>query len=941
MNPIASAKPKAKFSSRNLNAAFKAPLRTKPLPDHATGPLQRPNNRLLVLGRAAVAAPAPLNTLSLKRESQVDDVHVSLVPAGSNWAEKQQNQQEEETSEHSPAPATDVVASTVTSDKAWTPESVAEHLHTGSAPPVRLETKVESSGRWGDDAVENDIVQSNIRRQMQKEREFPDLKEVAEETHMHHGQGHNSTADSSPSMGPQQSEQHHGRATGRWAQFAEPREMHRSIPNDRWSQDRCGRDEDDRWPRDRYERGEDNYWARGRYNHDEDDRWSRGRYSRYDDGYGRERRSYETSSNTVSPIPNDSHTHFSSSDARFDMVVSGDRDRVLSHSPHRMNWGSPQFGRRDERSSSPASQEGSRFQGHHADLTLNQPSSTSPAPMMAADAKTMNWRKLSNTDHGLDRGLEAPRQSANEWSKDEEPITPVAEAAESSTESSNSSTTSSPNQHQIQLLKRPKMLFDPKTGGMVKAEEKTKSDPPTRQTGNRHGDKDRDSTPATKRNSGKPKAVYKVATAKATKTEGAEEAPAISASVQKTAVKDAECSSEIVCSNPVLVEPNTDDAAKEDRAPKRLPRKQARGNPEENGHHGTTLPRDPKAGASRSTQQSKQQYRDSQASAGNGRGGSRPNERSKRSSSTRNNRRDVGTSKPAQRRYSRKVELTGAHTPAVVSSDTAVLRQIADGSNGDVVVVTDQQEAIEVNPEGEGFETVKSRRTVLSEKKKLRQRLASSETVASKVEEKKPASVFVAKNIDEQSKGEQAQETFRPASTVQPGSKLLGKAANARSNGGQTLKDKKSRGKQQKYLARTSGTKKPTTNSDKPVFSEVKQPGSPPKPMEQVPGEAPTETAVVKKRVQYVKVSPRTEAKQEQKSRREKSAQRNSSSGPSEQKSTAGSTRKQESEGKRVVEKVFTTKARAPPAAKLRPKQARQVYVVKTPAPVSSTSTAA
>ncbi|OWZ19352.1 hypothetical protein PHMEG_0006417 [Phytophthora megakarya] len=181
MNPTTSAKPKAKFSSRNLSAVFKAPLRTKPLADNATGPLQRPNSRMLVLGRAAVAPPAPLNTPSLKRESQVLDVHVSLVPASSNWAENTEKEQTPEDDEAlKNAPAADVVVPPLTPEDVWTPESVAEHLHTTSVS-VCPKVMVESSGRWGDDAVEDDIVQNNIRRQRQKEKEFPDLKEAAEE----------------------------------------------------------------------------------------------------------------------------------------------------------------------------------------------------------------------------------------------------------------------------------------------------------------------------------------------------------------------------------------------------------------------------------------------------------------------------------------------------------------------------------------------------------------------------------------------------------------------------------------------------------------------------------------------------------------------------------------------------------------------------------------
>ncbi|KAI9998213.1 hypothetical protein PInf_002552 [Phytophthora infestans] len=222
MNATTNAKPKATFSSRNLSAVFKASLRTKPLPDNATGSLQRPNSRMRVLGRAAVAPPAPINTPSLKRQGQVHDVRVSLVPASSNWAESGiEKEQKSETRELEPSLA-DVVAPPEAPEKVWTSESVAEHLHTGDVS-ARPKITLESSGRWGDDAVEQDIVQNNICRQMLKERKFPDLKEAAEEVQMHHNRARTPTTDRpTSSMGLQQVEQHRGRATGRWAQMERP-----------------------------------------------------------------------------------------------------------------------------------------------------------------------------------------------------------------------------------------------------------------------------------------------------------------------------------------------------------------------------------------------------------------------------------------------------------------------------------------------------------------------------------------------------------------------------------------------------------------------------------------------------------------------------------------------------------------------------------------------
>lgn len=1008
MNPTATAKPKAKFSSRNLSAVFKAPLGTKPLPDNATGPLQRPNSRMLVLGRAVVAPPAPLNTPSLKRESQLHDVPVSLVPAGSNWAEnaeKQQNPKEDEAPEHLPDSA-DVAAPTVAPEMVWTSESVAEHLHTSSAT-ARPKVTVESSGRWGDDAVEHDIVQNKIRRQMQKEREFPDLKEAVEETQMYHGYGHApAAANESLSMGPQQSEQHHGRATGRWAHFNEQEEVHRPM-------------QDDCWSRDRYERNEDDRWSRDHYSRDEDDRWSRGRYSRYDAGYGREGRPDEADSNTVSPVPNDSHTHFSRSDARFDMVVSGDCDRVLSHSPHRMEWGSGPLSRRDgDVSFSPAPPNGPKGSRFHA-LPPRRSASPPPAPTsspMAADvapARAMNWRNLPSPDHGPGHAMETPRRTNTAWSKNEEPSTLLAEAARSSTESSSnssSSSSSSPPQ-QVQLLKRPKLLFDPKTGGMVNTEDT--SGPAKRQTGGRNGGKDRDKanasialglTTAIKRADRKPVAQSKAPTSKTKSvragrkeenaTAGLIDAASIASQVvtgaitinpgQEAAVKDAartnEASSPTSSDEAKPMTSNADIKActqggiSVNRDGKRVTVK--RPSQQESGSR-VAKPRRASRSTTSQPMQQEQQFRSLHSTVVDARGTSRASsgkatDRVKRSVSTRNDRRDTGGNKPGPNASGRKA--AAAEKSKVDPAEIALLKQIAEESNGGVVVLSDEQEGIEVNPEDDGFETVKSRRAVLFEKKLLRQRVVPTEAVAPVSDGKKSVLTSLEEHANEQSKGEEVRENFGMVAKVsivdaQPSSRPRGKAANSRRNVDQVPEDRKPK-RASKQSTPTSGARHkelPTKAKKNPAgASDTESPEQVAvRPTEQVPGEPPAESPLSKKRAVSAKVSPATEAPlNPRKERQGDQARGNSSRKANDRKlssNAAGATRKQEqskrrgterssrngvkTEGSadRTAEKVAATKPRAPSGAKARPKQVRQVYVVKTPAPTpaSATSTAA
>ncbi|KAL4109935.1 hypothetical protein PRIC1_001628 [Phytophthora ramorum] len=923
------AKPKAKFSSRNLSAVFKAPLRSKPLPDHAAGPLQRPNSRMLVLGRAAAAPPAPINTPSLKRESQVHDAHVSLVPAGSNWAEnahKQQNPEDSETSESAPISA-EVEAPAAVSEQVWTPESVAEHLHTASAA-ARPKVAAENSGRWGDDAVEHDIFRNNVRRQMQKEREFPDLKGAVEDAQMHHGQGHASAADRSHSMGPQQAEQHHGRATGRWAHFGEQEEMHRPLHDDRWSRDRYG--EDDRWSRGRYGRDDDERWSRDRYSRDEDDRCSRGRY---DDGSGRERRLYESDNSAISPAPNDSHTHFSRSDARFDMVASGDRDRVLSHSPHRMDWSSGRLGRRSERSSSPAplhGPEGSRLHTPRPHRSLTQsPASASPSPSpttppLAADAtpaRAMNWHSLTSADREPERAWRAQHRT-------DEPSTPVAETAKSNTDSSsNSCASSSPiRSQQVQLLKRPKMLFDPKTGAMVRAEDKASSSAAKRQS-SRSGGKPREAanTPTIQlqsttkpSNTRKPEAESKTASPKTNNSEkpGCEEKAPVAVIAVITVQEVGSETSSSISSGAVLAEQVAGSAKKEcARATAKRPAPRA-----------TKSKRDPRS--KQSTMSQTQQRPNPPNAASDTRA-----ERGKHTAtSTRNDRRATGGNTPSS---GHMVQFTSAQK--VAPTEVALLKQIAEGANGNVVRITEEKEGIEVSQEEDGFETVKSRRVVLSEKKKLRQRLASGEAAARAAafvdEKNNPHAPASEERGAEQSKGEEVRETFGTASKqvdTQLSSKPRGKAS------------KDSKQKQAKQSRPRAKEYKQKVVSEQPVVKPAQS--------EQVAGEAPAESPLPKKKSQSAKAT--TEAKRELQPRKQNTGHPSRKS--SDRKETADAAERKKKTGKRqstgrangdpagsaaqAVEKVPAAKA-----SKARPKQVRKVYVVKTPAPTAvpnATSTA-
>ncbi|TMW57949.1 hypothetical protein Poli38472_013423 [Pythium oligandrum] len=93
---------KTKFSSRNLNAVYKAPVskssESAGFPSANRMLVLRPVRGAVGVAKAnTVAAPTPINTPSLRKENMGQDIHVNLVPSGRNgWGNEKNDEKSTE-----------------------------------------------------------------------------------------------------------------------------------------------------------------------------------------------------------------------------------------------------------------------------------------------------------------------------------------------------------------------------------------------------------------------------------------------------------------------------------------------------------------------------------------------------------------------------------------------------------------------------------------------------------------------------------------------------------------------------------------------------------------------------------------------------------------------------------------------------------------------------
>lgn len=741
-------KPKAKFSSRNLSAVYKAPqsktlenagrsgsnsVSTKGVAVDANrcraGSYQNPN-RMLVLGK--VKAPAPLNTPSLRSEHQVH--HPETTTTRTTWATTPSATTPSassvttssapvlETALRHPASPTAHQHHETNGENVWAAGHVAEiinpevahHHHEPVRAPRASPFLAASSGRWGDDAVEQDIERQARQRDLQRQREFPDLQEAA---HLQEESEHDAHYRHAPP--PHRGgfdrplyDRFEGRAAGR---FAPERVM----------------------------------------------------------------------------LGNDPHTHFSSSDARFDSIARGEGPPFGSS---RRSYEQPSHAMDRPIERSPLV--------YHSDAAVKSRYPSPPhygflpeedrhvaAPPATRVVESGDWRRASASvqDSGADTSSQA---EVHHQVKNRTPVVasracgqPAAEppreaertiSAADSFSSTSSSSSSVDKGQPVRILQRPgpKMLFDPKTGGMVSvadkperapvgnrrrqlsvsstssassativeasvtiADEPVKKEATVQQVGNKEnevttllvGDVEVAIIPV---DMSKPKAQSVVNESPVTVESSASEAD------QQEDRKTARVSSKPVKASSSTARPNqpasfdkkpvansngmaksgvrrendkntaakrSNRAEKSSTAPREKPVKAARAEkeppikPATSSKERVAKPSNKEAPAHPSARQASKHDKNSEVSA-------RKSRRSTR-----------GKAKPAD---SESVVVTDVPTPVVKpSAQVELLKQVPEGAG--VVVLTAAQEGIEFG--GEDFHTVKSRRTVLLERKRQRE----------------------------------------------------------------------------------------------------------------------------------------------------------------------------------------------------------------------------
>jgi BAT2 N-terminus len=142
--PTAGAAAKKSFASKNLNSLTKAPA-----PTHRAGDTRYGGGRLLVLGKVRQAsagiatAPVPVNTPSLRRENNGQDINVSLVPTGGpGWGAAK------EEPAPPPEPASSRLSSTISAPKV-VPWAVRDSIDDDRRRPSITDRDPYSSDRRG------------------------------------------------------------------------------------------------------------------------------------------------------------------------------------------------------------------------------------------------------------------------------------------------------------------------------------------------------------------------------------------------------------------------------------------------------------------------------------------------------------------------------------------------------------------------------------------------------------------------------------------------------------------------------------------------------------------------------------------------------------------------------------------------------------------------